>query len=82
MKYLEWLAASRTWIAGDRLSYADLAAAASVSILDYLGEINWLDAPIAKEWYQRVKSRPSFRPLLAERVPRLAPSSHYADLDF
>ena len=82
MKYLEWLAGSRTWIAGDRLSYGDLAAAASVSILDYLGEINWLEAPIAKEWYQRVKSRPSFRPLLAERVPRLAPSSHYADLDF
>ena len=72
MKYLEWLAGSRTWLAGERLSYADLAAAASVSILDYLGEINWLEAPIAKEWYQRMKSRPSFRPLLAERVPRLS----------
>ncbi|MNS49702.1 hypothetical protein D3C72_823180 [compost metagenome] len=64
------------------MSYADLAAAAGVSVLDYLGEINWLEAPIAKEWYQRLKSRPSFRPFLSERIPRLAPSSHYADLDF
>lgn len=56
IKYLEWLAGSRTWLAGDRLSYADLAAASAVSVLDYLGEINWLEAPIAKEWYQRVKS--------------------------
>ena len=82
MKYLSWLAGSRPWLAGDRISYADLAAAASVSVLDYLGEIEWSDAPSAKEWYQRLKSRPSFRPLLAERVRGVTPVSHYADLDF
>lgn len=82
MRYLEYLAGSRLWLAGDRMSYADLAAAAAISALDYLGEIDWNAAPIAKEWYQKIKSRPSFRPLLAERIPRLAPSSHYADLDF
>jgi glutathione S-transferase len=82
MKYLTWLAGSRQWLAGDRLSYADLAAAASISILDYLGEIEWADTPIVKDWYQRLKSRPSFRALLTERVRGLTPVSHYTDLDF
>jgi glutathione S-transferase len=41
MKYLSWLAGSRAWLAGDRFSYADLAAAAALSVMDYLGEIDW-----------------------------------------
>lgn len=82
LRYLSWLAGSRAWLAGDRLSYADLAAAASVSVLDYLGEIDWKEAPQAKDWYQRMKSRPSFRALLADRVRSVTPASHYADLDF
>ncbi len=82
MKYVTWLAGSRQWLAGERMSYADLAAAASISILDYLGEIEWTEAPVVKDWYQRIKSRPSFRPLLNERVRGLTPVSHYADLDF
>ena len=53
-----------------------------MSVLDYLGEIDWSDAPTAKEWYQRLKSRPSFRPLLSERVRGVTPVPHYADLDF
>ena len=82
MKYLNWLAATRSWVAGDRFSYADLAAAATVSVLDYLGEIDWSDWSAAKDWYQRLKSRPSFRPLLADRVRSLTPAAHYTDLDF
>ena len=82
MKYLSWLAASRTYLAGDRLSYADLAAAAAISELDYMGEIDWAESTQAKDRYQRLKSRPSFRPLLAERVRGVTPVSHYADLDF
>lgn len=82
MRYLSWLAGSRPWLACERLTYADLAAAAAISALDYLGEIEWADSPLAKEWYQRVKSRPSFRPLLSDRMRNLAPVAHYADLDF
>lgn len=82
LKYLSWLAGSRPWLAGERLSYADLSAGAAISVLDYLGEIEWNEAPVVKDWYQRLKSRPSFRPLLAERVRGLTPVSHYADLDF
>lgn len=82
MKYTNWLAATRNWLAGPRLTYADLAAAASLSVLDYLGEIDWKDHAAARDWYQRMKSRPSFRPLLSDRVRGLSPVSHYADLDF
>lgn len=82
MKYTNWLAGTRNWLAGPRLTYADLAAGAAISILDYLGEIDWQASPAAREWYARLKSRPSFRPLLAERVTGLPPASHYADPDF
>ncbi len=82
MKYTNWLAGTRHWLAGTRITYADLAAAAALSVLDYLGEINWSEHPAAREWYTRVKSRPSFRPLLADRVRGISPVSHYADLDF
>ncbi|TIS16576.1 MAG: glutathione S-transferase family protein, partial [Mesorhizobium sp.] len=68
--------------AGNKVTYADLAAAATLSVLDYLGEIDWREHAAAREWYTRVKSRPSFRPLLTDRVRGLSPVSHYADLDF
>jgi glutathione S-transferase len=82
LKYTNWLAATRDWLAGPRLSYADVAAAAALSILDYLGEIDWREYEAARDWYSRMKSRPSFRPLLNDRVRGLSPASHYADLDF
>ena len=82
MKDVAWLAGSRGWLAGKRMSYADLAAGGAISALDYLGEINWDETPAAKEWYQRLKSRPAFRALLADRVRGVVPVSHYADLDF
>lgn len=82
LKYLNFLAGTRDWLAGARLTYADLAAAAAISVLDYLGEVDFSDMPAARDWYTRVKSRPSFRPLLADRARGLAPSARYADLDF
>ncbi|WP_412058143.1 glutathione S-transferase family protein [Bartonella sp. DGB2] len=82
LKYLNWLAASRDWLAGKRLSYADFAAAAALSVLDFMGEVEWNDYNALREWYMRLKSRPSFRPLLSDRIRGLAPSNHYTDLDF
>jgi glutathione S-transferase len=82
LKYTNWLAGTRDWLGGGRITYADLAAAAALSVLDYLGEVNWGDFPAAKDWYSRVKSRPSFRPLLSDRVRGITPVSSYADLDF
>jgi glutathione S-transferase len=82
LTYIAYLAEERRWLAGEEPSYADLAAAAHLSLVDYLGEISWDSHPGAKAWYQRVKSRPSFRHLLADRVPGFPPPHHYADLDF
>lgn len=82
LDYLNWLAATRDWIGGYQLSYADLAAAATVSILDYMGEVDWSQIPAAKDWYMRMKSRPAFRPILADRIKGVIPAAHYADLDF
>jgi glutathione S-transferase len=82
LKYIGWLAGTRNWLAGDELSFADLAAAAHLSVADYLGDVPWDEDDTAKQWYARVKSRPAFRTLLADRVPGMAPGAHYADLDF
>lgn len=82
LRYLNWLAGTRDWLGAKTVSAADMAAGAAVSVLDYMGEIDWNQAPQARDWYGRVKSRPSFRPLLADRVRGLTPASHYADLDF
>ncbi len=80
--YLDRLAGERDWLAGGRLSWADFAAAAHLSVVDYVGEAPWDDFPAAKTWYARIKSRPAFRPLLADRQPGLPPAAHYDDLDF
>ncbi len=82
LRYIGYLMAQRRWLAGDRLSYADLAAAAHLSVADFLGDVPWDEDGTAKLWYAKMKSRPSFRPLLADRVPGLAPAAVYADLDF
>jgi glutathione S-transferase len=72
----------RGWLAGDYFSLADVTAAAHLSVLDYLGDVPWDEFEPAKEWYARVKSRPSFRPILTDTVPGSPPPKHYADLDF
>ena len=82
LAYISWLVRTRNWLAGERMSYADLAAAAHLSALDYLGDVPWKEDEAAKSWYARVKSRPSLRPLLVESYPGIRPSQTYADLDF
>ena len=82
MEYVGWLAETRKWLAGGTLSLADFAAAAHLSSLDFIGDVDWALSPAAKEWYARVKSRPGFRGLLTDRVPGVTPPAHYADLDF
>ena len=74
--------ARRDWLAGDSLTYADLTAAAHLSAVDYLGDVPWDEDETARNWYARIKSRPSFRMLLDETLPGLPPSPSYANLDF
>jgi glutathione S-transferase len=82
LAYIGWLAKTRNFLAGDRLTYADLAAAAHLSAIDYLGDVPWSEDDAAKAWYARVKSRPSFRPLLSEWLAGVPASRTYVDLDF
>lgn len=82
LQYIAWLTDRRSWLAGDHLSVADVAAAAHLSLIDYSGDVPWDDHPLAKEWYVRIKSRPSFRCILRETLPGIPPAPVYADLDF
>lgn len=82
LDYIGFLTERRRWLAGDRLTLADLCAAAHLSCVDYIGDVPWHRHPEAKDWYARIKSRPSFRPLLSDVMPGVTPPRAYADLDF
>lgn len=82
LNYIGWLVGNRNYLAGDRLTYADLAAAAHLSAIDYLGDVPWNADGGAKMWYARIKSRPSFRPILADWLAGVPASPSYVDLDF
>ena len=82
LDYIGFLTEKRTWLAGDDFSLSDIAAAAHLSTIDYIGDVPWDEHQAAKDWYARVKSRPSFRPLLDDRMPGFTPSAHYEDVDF
>lgn len=82
LDYLGWLLDHRRWLAGDVMTLADFAAAAHLSSLDYISDVDWTRAPVVKDWYAKIKSRPAFRSILADQVSGFPPPSHYADLDF
>lgn len=82
LDYIAWLSERRSWLAGDNFSLADIAAAAHLSCLDYIGDVPWDDHPGARDWYARIKSRKTFRPILADHIPGVPPPKHYADPDF
>jgi len=82
LDYIGWLNERRAWLAGPSFSLADIAAAAQLSVLDYLGDIPWARHDGARDWYARVKSRPSFCAVLEDRVVGITPAAHYGDLDF
>jgi glutathione S-transferase len=82
LDYLDYLLDHRRWLAGPLLTLVDLAAAAHLSVADYLGGVDWRGHKQTVDWYGVMKSRPSFRPLLAERMEVIAPPAHYDKVDF
>jgi glutathione S-transferase len=82
LDYLDYLLDHRRWLAGPVLTLADLAAAAHLSVADYLGGIDWRGHKQTVDWYAVMKSRPSFRPLLTERMEVILPPAHYDKPDF
>lgn len=82
LDYIGFLTEKRNWLAGDNFSLADITAAAHLSAVDYIGDAPWEEHEAAREWYARVKSRPSFKPLLDDRIPGFSPAGHYEKVDF
>ncbi len=80
--YMTWLLDHRRWLAGDVMTLADFAAAAHLSALDYISDVDWNRSDVVKDWYAKIKSRPAFRSILADQVPGFPPPKHYNDLDF
>ncbi|HIL27890.1 MAG TPA: glutathione S-transferase family protein [Micavibrio sp.] len=82
LDYIGFLTEKRQWLAGNDFSLADIAAASHLSAIDYIGYVPWEEHQAAREWYSRVKSRPSFQPLLEDRIPGFTPAGHYENVDF
>lgn len=82
LDYMTGLLDERRWLAGDTMSLADFAAAAHLSALDYISDVDWHRSSVVKDWYAKIKSRPAFRRILADNVPGFPAPDHYADLDF
>ena len=82
LDYMTWLLDQRRWLAGDHMTLADFAAAAHISALDYISDVDWNRSANVRDWYAKIKSRPAFRRLLADQVPGFPPSPQYANLDF
>lgn len=82
LDYLAWLLDQRRWLAGNEMTLADFAAAAHLSCLDYISDVDWNRQAVVRDWYAKIKSRPSFRSILADQVPGFPPAPHYANLDF
>ncbi len=81
LDYMAWLLDHRRWLAGNAMTLADFAAAAHLSSLDYISDVDWNRSENVKDWYAKIKSRPAFRSILADVVPGFLPPAHYADLD-
>ena len=82
LTFFNHLAETRTFLAGRSLSLADLSVAAHLSCFDYFSDVPWEIAPDLRAWYSRIKSRPSFRPILLDVLDGTRPAPHYTDLDF
>ncbi|MEL6572389.1 MAG: glutathione S-transferase family protein [Pseudomonadota bacterium] len=82
LDYMATLLDERRWLAGNEMTLADFAAAAQLSCLDYISDVDWNRSEVVKDWYAKIKSRPAFRPILADQVPGFPQPRHYADLDF
>ncbi|MCC6597893.1 MAG: glutathione S-transferase family protein [Alphaproteobacteria bacterium] len=80
LDYIGFLTEKRTWLAGNAFSLADITAAAHLSAVDYTGDVPWEEHKSALEWYNKVKNRQSFKPLLEERIPGFSPAGQLEDV--
>ncbi len=79
--YINHLLMQNCYLTGDTPNIADYAAAAHISLLDFVADMRW-NLHRVKEWYSLIKSRPFFRILLDDRVSCVSPPIHYSNPDF
>ncbi|MDR2077720.1 MAG: glutathione S-transferase domain-containing protein, partial [Rickettsiales bacterium] len=82
IKYIEYILARRKWLASESFSISDIAAASQLSVIDYLGYIEWNRYIKLREWYRIIKSKKGFRNILFDRIPGYRASKYYSELDF
>jgi glutathione S-transferase len=80
--YIAYLLKKNKWLSGNEISIADFVAASHFSVLDYFGDIPWEHNEYTKQWYAVIKSRPSFKPILQDRIAGFSPNKYYTLLDF
>lgn len=80
--YITYLLGNNDYVAGEKPSLADYAVAGQLSVLDYLDDMLWERSNRVQEWYRLIKSRPSFRDILGDRINKIQPSIQYSNLDF
>ena len=69
------------YLVTNNLTYLDFLASANLSILDYLGLLSFEDNNNIKDWYFKLKSRPSFKTLLKDQIVGLNPDEKYKFVD-
>lgn len=82
LEYISYLLRDNRYLLSDSPSLADYAAAAQLSVVDFLGDVPWKNYEKAKDWYSLIKSRPSFKPILMDKVAGFYPPDYYTDPDF
>ena len=82
LNYFNILVGENDWLVGDKISYADIFFAANMSVLDYIDELNFQGFDEIKEVYYKVKSRPSFKKILIDRIVGINPSKNYKNFDY
>src|SRR3546814_9135190 len=55
LDYTDYLLDHRHWLGGATMTLADLAAAAQISVADYLGGIDWKGHEATAGWYRGFK---------------------------
>jgi glutathione S-transferase len=82
LDYMDYLLNNSTYLCGERITIADCAATAQLSILDLVGDIDWNYSQKVKNWYSLMKSRPSVNSVLRDEIHGINIPQHYIDPDF
>jgi glutathione S-transferase len=82
VNYIEFILNKRKYLGGENFSIADITAATQISILDYLGLIDWEKHGKFKDWYISIKQKIGFRKILEDKIPGFEPNILYNKLDF